>query len=581
MKRGAFIKKTLFILTVFCSISFISAQHEPQCGTVATAESEKYFQDLLPQIRQYEQDYYQKTLQRSSTAISSVPIKAHIIRTDSGTGGLSETQLNNAIASMNTYYANAFIEFFLCDGINYIDSTTYFDYSTDEQDALTNVNNVDNVINIYFANTVSTTDGGGLCGYAFFPGGPEVILMNNSCALNGSTLPHEMGHFFALSHTHGNTNGTLTSELVDGSNCSTDGDFICDTPADPQLGGGNVSSSCIYSGSAIDANGAAFTPNPLNIMSYSRKVCRTEFSPQQYARIYGVYQASRAVMACPSFNVDIASSYTRDCSNTLDVNFTDNSIGATFWQWDVDGDDIIDYTTQNPSHTYSGEGAYDVTLTIFNGSSSLTKVFQEYIEIGGEDISTSEIILTLNTDDWPAETSWEFKDSSGTILYSSPVYVEGIDDFQTFTENFTVATNECYSFEIIDSFGDGICCASGFGSFNLTTIEGSTILSGGDYGFGNIVYLANDVLSVEDYFANNSISIYPNPTKNTLNIQLSNSNNLPDTYTIYNMLGQVIMSKRIHQAQDLSIQTNAFSEGVYYLKISKGNHSNTLPFIKN
>ncbi|MEH6535518.1 MAG: T9SS type A sorting domain-containing protein [Psychroserpens sp.] len=583
MKSLAILKKIVFLLITICSISLASAQNEPQCGTVATPESEQYFQDLLPQIRQYEQQFYQRrALQRSSTAISSVPIKAHILRQDDETGGLTETQLNDALALMNNFYANAYLEFFLCDDINYIDSTEYYDYTTDQQDVLTNANNVTNVINIYFANSVSLPDnGGGLCGYAYFPGGPEVILMANSCAMNGSTLSHEMGHFFALSHTHGNSNGTLTTELVDGSNCDTDGDFICDTPADPQLGYGNVTAACQYVGTGLDANNDAFSPNPLNIMSYSRKECRNLFTPQQYARIYGVSQTTRSNLACPSLNVSLATDFTRDCSNSLEVDFSDVSIGSTSWQWDVDGDDIIDYTTQSFTHNYTSPGAYDVALTISDGSTTITKVYPEYIEVGSEDISTSNVVLNLTTDDWSAEISWEFKDSSGTVLYSSPNYNNDTDDFQTFTETFTIATNECYTFEILDSYGDGICCFSGNGSYTLTTLEGSTIASGGNYGFGEINYMSNAVLSVEDYFTENSISLYPNPTKDILNIQLSNTNDLPDSYTVYNVLGQVVTIKKITQVDDLSIQAKNFSEGVYYIKLTKGLSSSTIPFIKN
>lgn len=559
---------------------FVTAQNEPQCGTVATPESEQYFQDLLPQVRQYEQEFYQRrSLQRSSTAISSVPIKAHIIRQDGGIGGLTETQLNDAIAVMNTYYANAFIEFFLCDGINYIDSTEYFDYTTDQQDAITTANNLDNTINIYFANSVSLPEGGGLCGYAYFPGGPEVILMANSCTTNGSTLSHEMGHFFALSHTHGNTNGVLTTELVDGSNCDTDGDFICDTPADPQLGFGNVSSSCLYTGASTDANSDSFTPNPLNIMSYSRKSCRTEFSPQQYARIYGIYQASRSVMDCPSLNIDIAANYTQDCSNSVDVAFTDNSVGATSWQWDIDGDDVIDYTIQNPSHTYTSSGNYDVTLTISDGSNSITKVYEEYIEVGTNQINTNEITLSLTTDAYPAEINWTLKNSAGATLYTSPAYTVANE---TSTQDFTLPTNDCYTFEITDSYGDGICCGQGLGSYTFTTtLEGLVITSGGNYGAGETIFLSNLSLGVNDYFTNNPISVYPNPTKDVLNIQLSNINDLPDNYTVYNVLGQVVASKEISQVEDLSIQAQSFSEGVYYVKVSKGNNSSTIPFIKN
>ena len=582
MKKVYLLKNTI-ITVVFLNLFLLSnAQDEPQCGTVISPEAQAYFEQLLPQIQQFEEEFNGLALGRSSTAISSVPIKAHIIRTDSGTGGLQLNQFNAALALMNSFYANAYLEFFLCEGINYIDDSNLYDFETDEQDAMIAAHSVNNVINIYFANTVtSSSSGSGLCGYAYFPGGPEVILMDNSCAINGSTLSHEMGHFFALSHTHGNSNGTLTSELVDGSNCDTTGDFICDTPADPQLGYGNVSTSCVYTGNASDVNGQFFNPDPLNIMSYSRKPCRTQFSQQQYGRIYATYQASRGVMACPSFNVDIASDFTIECSNTLDVDFTDNSVGATSWQWDVDGDDIIDYTIPNPSHTYTSGGLYDVTLTISDGSNSLTKVYPDYIEVGVNDINTAQLTLNLVTDDYPAETSWNLKNSSGTVLYASPTYVEGVDDFQSFTENFTISTNECYTFEINDSFGDGICCNEGTGSYSLTTLEGSTVVTGGNYNLGEITYMSNAVLGVEDYFADNSISVYPNPANTTLNIKLSNTNNLPDSFSVYTMLGQVVKTERISQTSDLAIDVSVFSDGMYFIELKKDGSTSTIQFVKN
>lgn len=586
MKKKYLLRNTVAVILFLFPVLLSYAQIEPQCGTVVSPENQFYFEQLLPQIQQFEGQFSELALQRASTALSSVPIKAHIIRTDAGTGGLSESDLNDAIAFVNGFYANAFLEFFLCDGINYIDDSNLFDFETDEEADMTNANNVSNVINIYFANTVtSSSSGSGLCGYAYFPGGPEVILMANSCTTNGSTLSHEIGHFFALSHTHGNANGAtdsaLTDELSDGSNCSSAGDFICDTPADPQLGGSNVSTSCLYTGSALDANGQAFNPSTFNIMSYSRRVCRTQFSPQQYARIFAVYQIARSAMACPSFNVDIASSFTLECSNILEVDFIDNSVGATSWEWDVNGDDIIDYSIQNPTHTYTNPGVYDVTLSISNGVNSITKVYQNYIEVGVNEINTTQLILNLVTDDFPNEIAWNLRDSNGTILFSSPIYIDGTDDFQSFTEIFPIATNECYSFEITDGFGDGICCDQGFGSYTLLTLEGDTVTTGGDYGLGETTYISNAVLGVNDYFENNALSVYPNPTNTSLNVKLSNTDELPESFSIYNMLGQQITTELVFRTSDLVIDVSSYSAGMYFIKLKKNDNTKTIQFVKN
>ena len=71
---------------------------------------------------------------------------------------------------------------------------------------------------------------------------------------------------------------------------------------------------------------------------------------------------------------DFAADQSFTCSGSLTVHFTDGSLkpGGS-WAWDVDNDGTTDYTSQNPSHTYSDPGLYSVKLTINNGSHSITK----------------------------------------------------------------------------------------------------------------------------------------------------------------------------------------------------------------
>lgn len=85
-------------------------------------------------------------------------------------------------------------------------------------------------------------------------------------------------------------------------------------------------------------------------------------------------------------------------------------------------------------------------------------------------------------------------------------------------------------------------------------------------------------LSVEEFGLNN-IVLYPNPTSTILNISIKD-NNLPDSYSIYNMLGQTIATKQISSNADLSINSSQLSNGMYFVKIIKEGSSVTLPFIK-
>jgi len=579
MKFPKLLKQTALFSLIFLFNNNLIAQDE-ECGFIHTPEAQRYYDSIKEDIKILENQFLDNPFaSRSSTVLSNIPIKAHIIRATDGSGGLTTFDLDQALLAMNAIYVDAGIQFFLCDGINYINNDDYYDYETAEENALTSSNNINGVINIYFTNSIiSSSSGGGLCGYAYFPGGPETILMANSCAINGSTLSHEMGHFFALPHTHGNSNVSgSTAELVDGSNCDTTGDSICDTPADPKLGNSTVNFSCQYTGITQDANGEFYAPNPQNLMSYSRKQCRRFFSPQQYARINAIYQISRNNLACPSFQADFLADFTESCEPNLTVNFTDTSVGATSWSWDVDGDDIIDYTTQNITHTYNSVGEYDVALTISNGIDDISKVKAEYINVGAQEISTTTITMNLTLDDWPAETSWEFRDGNDTVLYSGGPYIEGLDDFNTKTETFAISTNECYSFIINDSYGDGICCFSGAGFYELISSDNTLLATNGNFGFGAKENFFSGTLST-DKFSTASIVLYPNPSSSVVTIT---SQLLPDSYRIYNTLGQVLKQSQVKSDSDLNINIANLSKGMYFIKLTKDNASQVLSFIKN
>ncbi len=381
-------KSYLLFLSLFLSIihySFAQNESESFCGTETSPESLEYYNSLKPQIKKLEQEFITKLSSKNnkSTAFikNAIPVKAHVIRTSSGTGGLCNADINNAIANLNETFAGAYMEFFLCDGIDYINNDNFYRFKKDEESLLTETNNVSGLINIYFTNSIENTSKESICGYSNNMGRSDVIIMKNSCATNGSSLAHEMGHFFSLRHTHGSNNNELTSELVNGENCDTDGDGICDTPADPQLSSSNVDYTCAYIGTKTDVNGDTFSPDTANIMSYSKKGCRIHFSTQQLARMFAFYQTSKNYFACPSMNANFTVDASQTCEESLTVNFKNKCSSVTNWEWDVDGDNITDYKTQNPSHTY-GKGIYNVTLTVSNNTKTISKTFFNTIKVG-------------------------------------------------------------------------------------------------------------------------------------------------------------------------------------------------------
>ncbi|MEM1323772.1 MAG: T9SS type A sorting domain-containing protein [Bacteroidota bacterium] len=270
----------VFLWALLPTTSFTQVENYP-CGSQPTAA------DLA--FMKLEAERRKRHVVPSHRMNTKVRIQVHVLRDDNGSNGISSSALDTRLDAARGYFANANVELEECSAVNYINSTTYNDFSKTEESALRAAHDVSGAINIYLAKRVVNSSGGALCGYAYYPNstsratGTNFTIIDKDCSV--STFTHELGHSFSLIHTHGSVNGQLTNELVNGSNCSTAGDQICDTPADPQLSTSVVNSSCVYTGSTTDANGDTFVPDPRNIMSYSRKSCRDRLSTGQYNRI--------------------------------------------------------------------------------------------------------------------------------------------------------------------------------------------------------------------------------------------------------------------------------------------------------
>lgn len=96
------------------------------------------------------------------------------------------------------------------------------------------------------------------------------------------------------------------------------------------------------------------------------------------------------------------------------------------------------------------------------------------------DSNYDNISLTIIPDNYPQETSWKLYDetakevvASGALQSNSGVYVEDI----------CVNYNSCFTLYMYDSYGDGICCAYGSGSFSVKNASGVAIVNNdGDFG---------------------------------------------------------------------------------------------------
>ena len=94
------------------------------------------------------------------------------------------------------------------------------------------------------------------------------------------------------------------------------------------------------------------------------------------------------------------------------------------------------------------------------------------------------ITLIINADDYASETSWKLLDEANEIISTGSL--ESDDSNEVYSEEICVNYTSCFSLYFYDSYGDGICCGFGEGSFEVLDVSGNTILI--NYGeFDNFV----------------------------------------------------------------------------------------------
>ena len=446
------------ILVLFFSLSIFSQEISEECGTTFDQNFYVLKTQKIDDFNYFLNQYYEKRQQKSSSAVTDIPIRVNILQTTSGNTAVSENDVINRINDANEEFADSFMRFYICDEINYITNNALYNFTYSEEDILVQYHQ-ENIMNVYFMNTVTNNSGGGICGFTRFPQGvssnSDIVVMSANCSGNlYNTFTHELGHHFGVEHTHGPINGILTSELVSGANCNSAGDYICDTPADPQLSSANVSTvNCLYTPNSnpppTDAQGQFFDPDTSNFMSYAPQSCRYSFTPQQSAIFYATFHSLRSYYSCPSFNVTISDNISIDCNNEFVVDLYDESPGAISWQWDVDGDDVIDYTEQNITHVYSEPGIYDVVLNVSNGSETLTKSFPARYDFKNN-VSEDLINFSISVVN-PGENTWEIIHESGHVVHSGGPY----DEQLVYEEQIDLYDNTCYDFVMYDNAGNG------------------------------------------------------------------------------------------------------------------------------
>tara|TARA_B110000211_G_C14078895_1_gene553519 strand:- start:6 stop:797 length:792 start_codon:yes stop_codon:yes gene_type:complete len=212
-----------------------------------------------------------------------------------GLANITQANVQLAINDLNASFGDICVTFNLCK-YTVLPNARQSKVNVNQEDKeIATIHQVKNVINLYFVEEVIGDPSLTLAqlGDTILPDLNDpltnAIFITKSTATDGATINYALGRFFGLNYT-----SFIGDELADASNCSTAGDKICDTPADP---GGTADGACHLSYDAIspalDANGHYYVPDVCNFMSWYSPLCRASFTIEQYNKMAEVILKGR------------------------------------------------------------------------------------------------------------------------------------------------------------------------------------------------------------------------------------------------------------------------------------------------
>ena len=247
----------------------------------------------------------------------NIPVVVHVVH-NTAAQNISDSQILSQINVLNEDYrrmagtrgfngdavsADSEIEFRLAEidpdgnatnGITRT-STSETSFTSDDDVKYTSLGSHDTWDASEYLNILVCNLAGGLLGYAQFPGGPDATdgivvdfeAFGDSVGTNvapyhlGRTTSHEIGHYLNLYHTF---QGGCTN-----SNCSTQGDRVCDTPpvASPTLG-------CPSSRNSCSTDNPDLPDQTENYMDYTDDACMNLFTDDQSTRMNATIDVARS-----------------------------------------------------------------------------------------------------------------------------------------------------------------------------------------------------------------------------------------------------------------------------------------------
>jgi hypothetical protein len=194
--------------------------------------------------------------------------------------------------------------------------------------------------------------------------------------------------------------------------------------------------------------------------------------------------------------------------------------------------------------------------------------------------TNTAITVSISLDSWPDETTWNIKNEGGQTVASGGPYAQSQAN-TTVTQEVLLDSDGCYSFTILDDFGDGLY-ASQWGNFQngsvlISDSEGNVVYSyDGTYNFSeeSESFSAASALSANENKYLAGVNLFPNPTSGILNISFSLLDFANTSVHVSDITGKLVMSEglgTLGEGQYLrQLDLSRLQKGLYVVNFTTG-----------
>ncbi|WP_396173151.1 Omp28-related outer membrane protein [Flavobacterium sp.] len=248
---------------------------------------------------------------------------------------------------------------------------------------------------------------------------------------------------------------------------------------------------------------------------------------------------------------------------SLPITYSINNGTPQVFNWTGNLSSFAKTTLTLPSITYSLQANNNLNISLPTDDNT-TNNTGTMAFIKAPETTTSNLTIKITLDQYGSETTWTLKNSTGATVASSPVYADSAASGAYPQPDINInVPNDCYTFTIFDSYGDGIVGAYGIGSYRIFS-NGVVIsgVEGGEFGSSDArSFGVANPLNISE-ISRNPISIFPNPSNGMITINTENTLSI----TVCDIAGKVVFSKN-NVTNNETINLSNLQSGVYLAKM--------------